>query len=130
MRGITAAIPYGFSALAQIRWRLADRRAMVTTRFVRDAVVAVISLAFSIAFIWYSRNTGAENPFTYWAPFILAGVALVIGIPVYMAQRRRMTPPEAVPPTGEAVGVRCQNCSRGRVCASGLTSWKYANHPG
>ena len=130
MTGITAAIPYGFSALAQIRWRLADRRAMVTTRFVRDAVVAVISLAFSIAFIWYSRNTGAENPFTYWAPFILAGVALVIGIPVYMAQRRRMTPPEAVPPTGEAVGVRCQNCSRGRVCASGLTSWKYANHPG
>src|SRR5215467_5091810 len=34
MTGITAAIPYAFSALAQIRWRLADRRAMVTTRFV------------------------------------------------------------------------------------------------
>ena len=26
MTGITAAIPYGFSALAQIKWRLADHR--------------------------------------------------------------------------------------------------------
>src|SRR5215475_11872332 len=28
MTGITAAIPYGFSALAQIKWRVIDRRAM------------------------------------------------------------------------------------------------------
>lgn len=98
MSGITAAIPYGFSALAQIKWRVSDHRAMVKPRFVRDTAVAVISLVFSILFIWYSRNTGAENPFTYWAPFILAAVALVIGIPVYMAQRSRMTPPEPVPP--------------------------------
>src|SRR5215467_1411194 len=33
MTGITAAIPYGFSALAQIKWRLADHRAMDTPRF-------------------------------------------------------------------------------------------------
>ena len=44
MTGITAAIPYAFSALAQIKWRLADHRAVETPRFVRDMVVAVVSL--------------------------------------------------------------------------------------
>src|SRR5215831_9577954 len=97
MTGITAAIPYAFSALAQIRFRWNDRRALVNTRFFRDVTVAVVALLFSIAFIWYSRNTGAESPWTYWAPFILAGVALLIGVPVYNAQRSHMTPPEAVP---------------------------------
>jgi APA family basic amino acid/polyamine antiporter len=97
MTGITAAIPYAFSALAQIKFRRNDRRALVNARFFRDVLVAVIALVFSILFIWYSRNTGASNPWTYWAPFILAGVALLIGVPVYNAQRRHMTPPEAVP---------------------------------
>ena len=96
MTGITVAIPYGFSALAQIKWRISDNRAMHTPRFVRDMVVAVLSLVFSILFIVYSRNTG--HPFfTYWAPFLLAGGALLIGIPVYAAQRGKMTEPEAVP---------------------------------
>jgi len=96
MTGITVAIPYGFSALAQLKWRIADNRAMHTPRFVRDMVVAVLSLVFSILFIVYSRNTG--HPFfTYWAPFFLAGGALLLGIPVYAAQRRKMTEPQAVP---------------------------------
>jgi len=96
MSGITAAIPYGFSALAQLKWRLADHRTLETPRFVRDVVVAVISLVFSILFIWYSRNTG-NSFWTYWAPFILAGGALLLGIPVYNRQRRSMTEPEPVP---------------------------------
>jgi len=96
MTGITVAIPYGFSALAQIKWRIADNRAVHTPRFVRDMIVAVLSLVFSIAFIVYSRNTG--HPFfTYWAPFFLAGGALLLGIPVYIAQRGKMTEPPAVP---------------------------------
>jgi basic amino acid/polyamine antiporter, APA family len=97
MTGITAAIPYAFSALAQLKWRWSDRRAMVRTRFLRDTIVAVLALVFSILFIWYSRNTGADNPWTYWAPFILAGVALLIGIPVYNAQRRSMSAPAPAP---------------------------------
>jgi APA family basic amino acid/polyamine antiporter len=96
MTGITAAIPYGFSALAQIKWRRADEKAMHTPRFVRDVTVAVVSLIFSILFIVYSRNTG-HSGFEYWAPFILAGVALVAGIPIYRGQRNRMTEPEQVP---------------------------------
>jgi len=96
MTGITAAIPYGFSALAQIKWRLADHRAMATPRFVRDVVVAVLSLVFSVLFIWYSRNTG-NSFWVYWAPFLLAGGALLLGVPVYRMQKDKMTEPEPVP---------------------------------
>lgn len=95
MTGITSAIPYGFSALAQIKWRLADRRALEAPRFVRDMAVAVVSVVFSVLFIVYSRNTG-NSFWVYWAPFFMAGGALVLGIPVYRSQRGRMTAPEPV----------------------------------
>ena len=65
-------------------------------RFARDMIVAVVSLVFSILFIWYSRNTG-NSFWVYWAPFFLAGGALLLGIPVYLAQRGKMTEPEPVP---------------------------------
>ena len=58
MTGITAAIPYGFSAAAQLKWRIADKKRMETPRFVRDVIVAVLSLVFSVLFIYYSRSTG------------------------------------------------------------------------
>ena len=96
MTGITAAIPYGFSALAQIKWRLVDHRTLETPRFVRDVVVAVVSLIFSILFIVYSRNTG-QSFWVYWAPFILAGAALLLGVPVYRSQRKVMSAPGPTP---------------------------------
>jgi basic amino acid/polyamine antiporter, APA family len=96
MTGITAAIPYAFSALAQLKWRVIDRRAMQTPRFVRDMVVAVLALVFSILFIVYSRNTG-HSFWVYWAPYFLAAGALLLGIPVYLAQRRHMAEPGPVP---------------------------------
>jgi basic amino acid/polyamine antiporter, APA family len=97
MTGITAAIPYAFSALAQIKWRIADRKEMETPRFVRDMVVAVLAVVFSGFFIYYSRNTG-HSFWVYWAPFLLTAGALVLGIPVYYSQRHRMTAPGEVPP--------------------------------
>lgn len=97
MTGITAAIPYLFSAMAQLKWRLADQKEMQTPRFVRDVVVAVLSIVFSILFIWYSRNTG-NDPLVYWAPFLLAGGALLLGIPVYRSQHDHMSAPDPVPP--------------------------------
>lgn len=96
MTGITAAVPYAFSALAQIKWRWAERRPTDTARVVRDLVVAVLALVFSVLFIWYSRFTG-ERPLVYWAPFLLTGAAFLVGIPVYLTQRTRMTTPEPVP---------------------------------
>jgi len=99
MSGITAAIPYAFSALAQLKWRLRDGRALDTARFVRDLVVAALALTFSVLFILYSRNTGDDSSWLVeYAPFLMAGVAFLIGIPVYLAQRSRMTAPEPVPP--------------------------------
>jgi APA family basic amino acid/polyamine antiporter len=97
MTGITSAIPYGFSALAQMKWRWIDHRETQTPRFVRDMIIAVISLLFSILFIWYSRNTG-HSLWEVWAPFFLAAAALLLGIPVYLAQRHHLTQPEQVPP--------------------------------
>jgi len=64
---------------------------------VRDMTVAIVSVIFSVLFIVYSRNTG-HSFWVYWAPFFLAGGALLLGIPVYLAQRRHMTQPEPVPP--------------------------------
>jgi APA family basic amino acid/polyamine antiporter len=96
MTGITAAIPYGFSALAQIKWRWIDHRTVETPRFVRDLLVAVVSLIFSVLFIIYSRNTG-QSFWVYWAPFFLAGAALLLGIPVYRSQRRGMSAPGPTP---------------------------------
>jgi APA family basic amino acid/polyamine antiporter len=97
MTGITAAIPYAFSALAQLKWRLADHRALETPRFVRDTIIAGLSLVFSILFIWYSRNTGHDF-WVYWAPFLMAGGALLLGIPVYRSQRSKMSEPGPTPP--------------------------------
>jgi basic amino acid/polyamine antiporter, APA family len=97
MSGITAAIPYAFSALAQIKWRLQDNRVIHTPRFGRDVTVAVVAIVFSVLFIVYSRNTG-EDLLTEYLPFILAGVAFLLGIPVYLAQRTHMTEPLPVPP--------------------------------
>jgi len=97
MTGITAAIPYAFSALAQLKWRWIDHKTMETPRFARDMIVAVLSLVFSIAFIYYSRNTG-HSFWVYWAPFFLAIGALLLGIPVYISRRGKMTEPAPVPP--------------------------------
>ena len=84
MTGITSAIPYGFSALAQLKWRWLDHKATQTPRLARDLIVAVLSLVFSILFIVYSRNTG-HSFWVYWAPFFLAAGALLLGIPVYLS---------------------------------------------
>jgi APA family basic amino acid/polyamine antiporter len=89
MTGITSAVPYLFSALAQMKWRLVDRRRLETPRFVRDMIVAGLVVVFSALFIWYSRNTG-HGFWVYWAPFFLTVVAFAVGVPVYRSERARM----------------------------------------
>jgi APA family basic amino acid/polyamine antiporter len=87
MTGITAAIPYAFSALAQLKWRRPH-----TARFGRDATVAVLSLVFSILFVWYSRNTGDDRWYVVWGPFLMAGGAFLLGVPVFLAVRHQRQP--------------------------------------
>jgi APA family basic amino acid/polyamine antiporter len=101
MTGITSAIPYAFSALAQIKWCLADRKRLETHRFTRDLIVAVLALLFSVLFIYYSRNTG-QDAWVYWGPFLMTGAAFLLGIPVYLRQRERITPPGLVLAPGES----------------------------
>ena len=60
-----------------------------TARFARDMTVAVLVVAFSALFIWYSRYTG-NGFWVYWSPFFLTVVAFGAGVPVYKAQRRTM----------------------------------------
>jgi len=83
MTGITAAIPYAFSALAQLKWRKIH-----TPRFARDVTVAVVALVFSVLFIVYSRNTAETSWYLVWGPFLMAGAAFLLGIPVYLSMRR------------------------------------------
>jgi basic amino acid/polyamine antiporter, APA family len=97
MTGITAAVPYAFSALAQITWRFHDNQAVHTPRLVRDLSVAIVAFVFSLAFIYYSRNSG-DSWYVVWGPFLMAGGAAVLGIPIYFAQRRHMTEPVQPPP--------------------------------
>jgi APA family basic amino acid/polyamine antiporter len=97
MSGITAAIPYAFSAMAQLKWRFMDHRELQTRRFLRDVIVAGVALVFSVLFIWYSRVPGGSFRERYSA-FILAGAAMAVGIPVFRAQKKHMAEPEPVPP--------------------------------
>jgi basic amino acid/polyamine antiporter, APA family len=96
MTGITAAIPYAFSALAQMKWRFHDNQAVHTPRLVRDVSVAVVAFVFSLAFIYYSRNSG-DTWYVVWGPFLMSGGACLLGIPVYLVQRSQMTEPVAAP---------------------------------
>jgi basic amino acid/polyamine antiporter, APA family len=92
MTGITAAVPYGFSALAQITWRVRERRTVQAARLVRDVGVAAVALIFSVLFIVYSRNTGETAWYLIWGPFLMAGGAFLLGIPVYLAMRSKAAP--------------------------------------
>lgn len=60
----------------------------------------MLALVFSVLFIIYSRNTG-NSFWVYWAPYFLVAGALLLGIPVSLAQRRHLTRPEPVPSTGK-----------------------------
>jgi APA family basic amino acid/polyamine antiporter len=97
MTGITAAIPYAFSALAQIKWRVMDKQQLEGARFARDMIVAVLALLFSILFIYYSRYTG-RSFWVYWGPYLMSAGALLLGIPVYRSRRGKMSEPDPVPP--------------------------------
>ena len=100
MTGITGAIPYAFSAMAQIKWRIADGRAITRGRMIRDVSIAGVALVFSVLFIAYSTNSDAEGLARY-EPFLFALGAYTLGLPVYWFNRKGMTQPGPMPPPVE-----------------------------
>ena len=96
MTGITSAIPYAASALAQLKWRILDGQKGHTPHFALDVGVALVALVMSLAFVWYSRNSG-EDWYVVWGPFLMAGGAALLGVPVYLSQRASMAAIPAVP---------------------------------
>ena len=63
---------------------------------VRDSVAALVGLGLSVAFIYCSRNI-ADDWYVVWGPFLMTAGALILGVPVYLAQRKHMTEPADVP---------------------------------
>lgn len=76
------------SGLELGRPRRSSHRRLSTPHVVRGLVVAVASLVFAVLFVWYSRNTG-HSRWVCWAPFFMAGAALLLGVPVYQTVRPR-----------------------------------------
>jgi amino acid transporter len=63
------------------------------------ALTTVGALVLALLFAALSRRL--PRFWVYWAPFFLAGGALLLGIPVYLGQRRHMSQPAPVPPYRE-----------------------------
>jgi APA family basic amino acid/polyamine antiporter len=59
-------------------------------------ITAAVSLIFSMLFVVYSTNTAASG-FAVYEPFVYLASVLLLGVPVYLVNRSRMTPPPPPP---------------------------------
>jgi hypothetical protein len=87
------AIPYAFCGFAQLKWRWRNEQRRHPGGLWRDllvALVALVALIFSLAFIYWSPNS-AERWYVIWARFPMAGAAGLVGVPVFLAGRGRTT---------------------------------------
>jgi APA family basic amino acid/polyamine antiporter len=92
LTGVTAAIPYFFSALAQVYLLFTDRSLVNTGRLVLDSIVAVLAGAFSL---WFVYGSGADA--TYWAfLMILAGFAVYAVMKIIDRRHEQVAYPEVV----------------------------------
>jgi APA family basic amino acid/polyamine antiporter len=92
LSGVTAAIPYFFSALAQIYWQYTEGRRIKVKRFARDAAIAIVAMAFSA---WFVFGSGSEA--TFWA-FLMLLLGWVVYVYLRIKEGRYPTS------TGESAG--------------------------
>lgn len=87
LAGLTAAVPYLFSALALIKWsfKAEDRTPGANWKF--DGVVAIVGMLFS-ALIIYGSFTDSSTAVSL---VILTAIVFVIGLGLYLYMRRRFT---------------------------------------
>jgi APA family basic amino acid/polyamine antiporter len=81
LTGVTAAVPYFLSALAQIYWLFTDHDRPKAGRLVWDLAVSIVAAGFSI---WFVYGSGADA--TYWA-FLM----LLVGFVVFAVMKIRNT---------------------------------------
>jgi APA family basic amino acid/polyamine antiporter len=82
LSGVTAAIPYFMSAIAQIYYLMTEGKLISPTTFARDMVIAILSLLFSFWFVY-----GSGQQATFWAYLmILVGYVVLMGL--YVGQWR------------------------------------------
>lgn len=82
LTGVTAAIPYFFSALAQLYYLFTHGRELERRTFARDATIAVLAMLFSFWFVFGSGETA-----TYWA-YLMILVGYVVLLALYVVRWR------------------------------------------
>ena len=95
LSGLTAAVPYLFSALALVKWSFKADERTPGANWKFDGAVAIVGMLFS-ALIIYGSFT---DPSTAFSLVILTVVVFLIGLGLYFYMRRRFTqaPTEAPP---------------------------------
>ncbi|MGC8480008.1 MAG: APC family permease [Acidimicrobiales bacterium] len=91
---VTVAIPYFFSAVAQLTYLVSGRRAVSGWRLARDLSIAVASSLFSL---WVTFAAGYQAVYQ-------ALVLFLIGIPIYAFLKARRESSGLVPPTLDQSG--------------------------
>jgi basic amino acid/polyamine antiporter, APA family len=101
LTGVTAAIPYFFSALAQVYFLFTDPRRVSPGRLVLDTFVAIMAGLFSL---WFVYGSGSDA--TYWAfLMILAGFAVYAVMKIIDRRHSHGPgPSQLVPATPEPIG--------------------------
>lgn len=89
------AIPCRFCALARLKWRWSDDDRVHPGRLWHDLLVAAGDLIVALAFTYRWRNSG-ERRQVLCGLFLMAGTVGLAGVPVYLAQRGRMTAPRGL----------------------------------
>lgn len=76
MTGVTAAVPYFFSAVAQLYYLLTTGKIVGPKAFVKDMIIGIVALLFSFWFVFGSGETA-----TFYAYLIiLVGYVVLLGL--------------------------------------------------
>lgn len=82
LTGVTAAVPYFFSGVAQIYYLLTEGRIVAPKSFVKDMIIGIVALLFSF---WFVFGSGQQATF-YAYLIILLGYVVLLGL---YANRKR-----------------------------------------
>lgn len=80
--GVTAAVPYFFSALSQLYYLLTEGRLADPKAFVKETTIAVIALIFSFLFVY-----GSGESATFYA-YLLILVGYVVLLTLYVKRKK------------------------------------------